>query len=331
MNFSVLPPEINSLRLFSDAGSTSMLEAAAAWGSLADELQVAASSFSSVTAGLASGAWQGPASAAMSAVAAPYASWLSAAAAQAAGTAGRASAAAAVFEAAQAAIVHPAMVAANRNELVALVISNLFGQNAPAIAATEAVYEQLWAQDVAVMAGYHAGVSAIAQQLAPWQQALALPAADADFSLSIFGLQLVKTGTANATTTFGGLAIASGANSSADAGVADIAFAFGSGSSASATGGVLNIAGVGGANSSASATGGINIGTGALAVGDGNTVNASSIGVANIGTVAAAFGNNSVTAIANGVENNATVAAAFGNNNTDVSAIVNGVEDTGVV
>ncbi|EUA88460.1 PPE family protein [Mycobacterium ulcerans str. Harvey] len=148
-----------------------------------------------------------------------------------------------MFEAAQAAIVHPAMVAANRNELVALVISNLFGQNAPAIAATEAVYEQLWAQDVAVMAGYHAGVSAIAQQLAPWQQALALPAADADFSLSIFGLQLVKTGTANATTTFGGLAIASGANSSADAGVADIAFAFGSGSSASATGGVLNIAG----------------------------------------------------------------------------------------
>lgn len=233
-----------------------MLEAAAAWGSLADELQVAASSFSSVTAGLASGAWQGPASAAMSAVAAPYASWLSAAAAQAAGTAGRASsAAAAVFEAAQAAIVHPAMVAANRNELGALVISNLFGQNAPAIAATEAVYEQLWAQDVAAMAGYHAGVSAIAQQLAPWQQALALPAADADFSLSIFGLHLVKTGTANATTTFGGLAIASGANSSADAGVADIAFAFGSGSSASATGGVLNIAGVGGANSSASATG----------------------------------------------------------------------------
>ena len=70
----------------------------------------------------------------------------SAAAAQALGAAGQASEAASAFEAAVSATVHPAAVAANRNQLVSLVTSNLFGQNAPAIAAAEAQYEQMWAR-----------------------------------------------------------------------------------------------------------------------------------------------------------------------------------------
>ena len=45
MNFSVLPPEINSLRMFSGAGSGPMLSAAAAWEGLAAELGSAADSF----------------------------------------------------------------------------------------------------------------------------------------------------------------------------------------------------------------------------------------------------------------------------------------------
>jgi trimeric autotransporter adhesin len=57
MNFSVLPPEVNSLRMFAGAGPGPMLEAAAAWESLAAELQAAASSFASVTSGLAGGSW----------------------------------------------------------------------------------------------------------------------------------------------------------------------------------------------------------------------------------------------------------------------------------
>jgi PPE-repeat protein len=167
MDFSMLAPEINSARMFAGAGSAPMLAAAAAWNGLADELASAASSFSSVTSGLASQAWQGPASAAMVAAAAPYTGWLSAAAAGATGTAGQAQAVADAFEAAQAATVHPLVVAANRNGLVQLVMSNLFGQNAPAIAAVEADYEQMWAQDVAAMVGYHAGASAAAAQVAP--------------------------------------------------------------------------------------------------------------------------------------------------------------------
>ncbi len=45
MNYSVLPPEINSLRIFSGAGSAPMLDAAVAWDGLAAELSSAAESF----------------------------------------------------------------------------------------------------------------------------------------------------------------------------------------------------------------------------------------------------------------------------------------------
>ena len=92
VSYPMLPPELNSLLMFSGAGSAPMLEAAAAWESLADELGTAASSFASVTSGLAGQAWQGPASAAMTAAAAPFAGWLSAASARAAGAAGQAQA-----------------------------------------------------------------------------------------------------------------------------------------------------------------------------------------------------------------------------------------------
>lgn len=167
MNFSVLPPEVNSARMFSGAGSAPMLEAAAAWDGLSTELGSAAASFSSVTSRLTDQAWQGPAAAAMAAAAAPYAGWLNAAAAQATGAAGQARAVAGAFEGALAATVHPLQVAANRNGFVQLIMSNLFGQNAPAIAAAEAEYEQMWAQDVAAMVGYHAGASAAGGALAP--------------------------------------------------------------------------------------------------------------------------------------------------------------------
>ena len=172
MNFSMLPPEINSARLFSGAGSAPMMSAAAAWNGLADELATAMSSFSSVTSGLASQAWQGPASVAMMAAAAPYAGWLSAAATRATAAAGQAQAVADAFEAARAATIHPLMVEANRNGLVQLVLSNFFGQNWPSIAAVEAEYEEMWAQDVSAMLGYHAGAASAAAQLAPWQQSL---------------------------------------------------------------------------------------------------------------------------------------------------------------
>src|SRR5271156_4908898 len=165
VSFFSLPPEINSLLMYSGAGSAPRLEAAAAWNGLASELGSAAESFASVTSGLTGQAWQGAASAAMAAAAAPYTGWLSAAATQASGAAAQATAVASAFESALSATVHPVAVELNCNGFVQLVMTNLFGQNAPAIAATEAYYEEMWAQDVSAMVGYHGGASAAAAQL----------------------------------------------------------------------------------------------------------------------------------------------------------------------
>ena len=50
--------------------------------------------------------------------------------------------------------VPPPVVAANRTLLANLVASNIFGQNTPAIAATDAEYAEMWAQDAGAMNGY---------------------------------------------------------------------------------------------------------------------------------------------------------------------------------
>ena len=170
MEFLVSPPEVNSLRVYTGEGSVSMLAAVAAWDELAANLQSAAASFGAVTSGLSSRSWQGASSAAMGDTAAAYVAWLGAVATQAERAAAQARAAAAAFEAAFAETVHPAAVAANRARLVSLAASNVFGQNASAIAAVEAEYEHMWAQDVAAMVGYHAAASATGGQLMPWQQ-----------------------------------------------------------------------------------------------------------------------------------------------------------------
>ncbi len=172
MNFSVFPPEVNSVLLLDGPGAGPMLEAAAAWDGIRSELSAAASAFSSVTSDLAGQAWQGPSSASMTNAAAGYVDWLGGAAAQAEQSAAQARAAAVAYEAALATIVDPGSITANRGQFVSLVMSNLFGQNAPAIAAAEAEYEQMWAQDVAAMSGYHASASATVAQLGNWEQAL---------------------------------------------------------------------------------------------------------------------------------------------------------------
>ena len=106
------------------------------------------------------------------AVASQYSAFSAAAAAQAEEAAGQAGATAAAFESALAATVQPAVVAANRALVQVLADTNFLGQNAPAIMDIEAAYEQMWALDVAAMAGYHFDASAAAERLAPWRQVL---------------------------------------------------------------------------------------------------------------------------------------------------------------
>jgi PPE-repeat protein len=167
MDFGALTPEINSARMYAGPGSAPMLAAASAWDALAAELDSAGSTYSSVVSSLAEGSWLGPASASMAAAAAPYVEWMSTTATEAEQTGYQAKAAAAAYEAAFTMTVPPAEVAANRTQLAALVATNLLGQNTAAIAATEALYGEMWAQDAAAMYGY-AGSSAAAATVTPF-------------------------------------------------------------------------------------------------------------------------------------------------------------------
>jgi PPE-repeat protein len=163
-DFGALPPEINSGRMYVGPGSGPLLAAAAAWDALAVELQSTAAAYGSTIESLAVGPWTGPSSMAMAAAATPYVSWIQATGAQAEQAATQASLAAGAYEAAFAATVPPPVIATNRALLTALIATNILGQNTAAIAATEADYMEMWAQDSAAMYAY-AGSSSTASQL----------------------------------------------------------------------------------------------------------------------------------------------------------------------
>jgi PPE-repeat protein len=164
--FAALPPEINSGLMYAGPGAGPMIAVGAAWDALADELYLAAAAYGSVVSDLAS-SWLGPSSVSMAAAAATYVSWISATAVQAQETAAQAMAAVAAYEAAFGMTVPPPEIAANRALLLALVATNFFGQNTPAIMATEALYVEMWAQDAAAMDGY-AGAASAASALTPF-------------------------------------------------------------------------------------------------------------------------------------------------------------------
>ena len=167
LDFGLLPPEVNSGRMYSGPGPGPLLAAAEAWDSLASDLGFASTGYSSTLSELTSGSWTGPTSSAMTAAVTPYVDWLSTTAAQAEETANQARAAVAAYEAAFAMTVPPPAIAANRALLMALIATNFLGQNTPAIMATEALYVEMWAQDAAAMYSY-AAASAAAAQVTPF-------------------------------------------------------------------------------------------------------------------------------------------------------------------
>jgi PPE-repeat protein len=167
LDFALLPPEVNSGRMYSGPGPGPLLAASEAWDSLAAELGFAASGYGSALAELTSNSWVGPTSTAMISAVTPYIDWMSTTAAQAEETANHARAAVAAYEAAFAMTVPPPVIAANRALLAALVATNFFGQNTPAIMMTEALYVEMWAQDAAAMYGY-AGASQVAVAVTPF-------------------------------------------------------------------------------------------------------------------------------------------------------------------
>ena len=154
MSFMMFPPEINSGLMYSGAGSGPLMAAASAWDELAADLEATATSYQTVIEQLTGTTWLGPSSARMAAATAPFVDWLAVSAGQAAATGAQAKLAAAAYEGAFTATVPPAVVAANRALLAALVATNFLGQNTPAIAATEAQYMEMWVQDGLTMDTY---------------------------------------------------------------------------------------------------------------------------------------------------------------------------------
>lgn len=168
MNFAALPPEVNSGLMYTGAGPGPMLSAATAWDGLATELHLAATAYESVVTDLTSGPWLGPSSLLMAGSITPFVTWLNTTGAQAEKTAIQAKAAVAAYEATFAMMVPPAVIAANRAALMTLLATNILGQNAAAIAANEAEYAEMWAQDATAMYSY-ASLSATATEMEPFQ------------------------------------------------------------------------------------------------------------------------------------------------------------------
>jgi len=169
----MFPPEVNSSLMYSGAGSGPLMAAASAWDEVAADLESAAASYQAVLAQLTGASWLGPTSARMAAATAPYVDWLAGTAGQAAQTSAQARFAAAAYESAFASTVEPAVIAANRALLAALVATNFLGQNTPAIAATEAQYMEMWFQDGMTMDMY----ATLAQQAVVLPQPTPAPSA----------------------------------------------------------------------------------------------------------------------------------------------------------
>jgi PPE-repeat protein len=198
MSHSLIPPEINSALMFSGAGSGPLLEASAAWNSLATDLESTATQYQTLVTNLVTGSWLGPSSAQMASATAPYIAWLQGTAATAAQTGAQAQLAAAAYQSAYASMVPLPAIEANRTELATLVANNFLGQNTGAIAINEAEYLDMWIQDALTMDTYQMNsqvASALPAQSAAPQvasgavaNAAAAAATPADSSTVITGL-----------------------------------------------------------------------------------------------------------------------------------------------
>lgn len=164
------PPEITSGVIYAGPGPGSLLDAAQAWQGLATELQQIATSYRNVINGLTD-VWQGSSATVMVEAVQPFLTWMESTATVAWQSAQNAISAAGAYEEALAAVVPPPVIASNRAQLMMLVSTNLLGQNSALIAANEAHYEAMWAQDTTAMTQYSASSSAVTAQLVPFQSA----------------------------------------------------------------------------------------------------------------------------------------------------------------
>ncbi|SPM30334.1 PPE family protein, partial [Mycobacterium terramassiliense] len=153
VSFSFFPPEFNTELVHTARGSGQLSLAASAWDVLAAGLCSAAGSLVPAISALIAN-WPGPSVLEIAGAIAQYASWLNATAAQVADVAAKAATAADALETAFAMTVPPPVIEANRAWFRKLATTNVLGQDALAVAATEAHYLEMWAQDAATLNGY---------------------------------------------------------------------------------------------------------------------------------------------------------------------------------
>ena len=163
IDFGILPPEITSALIHSGPGAWSLIDAAAVWQELSIELEQALNGYTMELSALAA-VWQGPSSAALTEAVQPYLAWLATTAQQCQEIAASMGVVTTAFELTHWTVVHPSVVAANRTRLAALIATNFFGINLPAIAETEAEYNAMWVNNSAAMYRY-AGTSLAAIKL----------------------------------------------------------------------------------------------------------------------------------------------------------------------
>ncbi|WP_406816360.1 PPE family protein [Mycobacterium sp. M23085] len=166
MDFATLPPEVNSGLMFSGPGAASMMQAAAAWETLAARLFSAAADYRAVTAKLGAGE-QVPAPNARTEAVARYVDWLDAAGDRSEHAATQLKAAVGAYQSAFTAMVPPPEIAANCTRRMSLVSTNCLGQLSASIADADAEYDAMWVRNVAAMYGY-AVAAAAAVTIAPF-------------------------------------------------------------------------------------------------------------------------------------------------------------------
>jgi PPE-repeat protein len=155
MSFITLPPEITSALIHSGPGAGSLLVASRAWERLGTDLEDSIRDYAPVLSSLTE-AWRGPSATAMTQAVGPYVTWLRTTAQQCQQLSSSAQVAAAAFGSTLVSVVHPSVVSANRAQLAHLLATNAFGMNLPAIAATEAQYQVMWANNSSAIFRYQA-------------------------------------------------------------------------------------------------------------------------------------------------------------------------------
>ena len=156
LDFAAIPPEITSSLIYSGAGSAPLMAAAAAYANLGAEISTTATQWESIIALLTSEQWTGGGSAAAATAAQPIITYLTETAATLEQASAQATASAAAFEAVYAAVVPPQLVITNRTTQAALLPLAIIPTVAAEIAALDAQYAEMWAQDAAAMAAYQA-------------------------------------------------------------------------------------------------------------------------------------------------------------------------------